>query len=152
MNFRPPRAGRRSAPLLDMTPMIDVVFLLLIFFLITTTFIKRDESMVSVNLPTGSSQASGASDNERLTIYVTDDGTYTLGLYGGQAALQVTREQLPGELQTYFDTNPELPIFLRGDRGASYGAIMDVWMLAREIGFVRVNAVVQEPRTPPESP
>ena len=152
MNFRPQRNNRRPAPLLDMTPLIDVVFLLLIFFLITTTFIKRRETIVSVNLPSGSAEEVPQDDQERLTVFVDSDGGFTLRLQDTDAAIPVDREALRSELETLYETNPNLPIFLRGDRAVSYGAIMDIWLLSREIGFTRVNAVVRRHDEPENAP
>lgn len=152
MNFRKVRNNRRSAPLLDMTPLIDVVFLLLIFFLITTTFIKRQESVVAVNLPTGAEQPVALDQDEQLSVYVDSQGSFTVSLNEGVLVVDVPRDQLRVELQTLYDTNPDLSIFLRGDREVAYGSIMDIWLLAREIGFERVNAVVQEPAPEPPAP
>ena len=127
---------------MDMTPLIDVVFLLLIFFLITTTFIKRRETIVSVNLPSGNAEEVQLDDEEKLTVFVDSEGQFTLRLRDGESTLPVDRNGLRSELEILYETNPNIPIFLRGDRAVSYGAIMDIWLLSREVGFTRVNAVV----------
>lgn len=145
MNFRAKHGKRRGDLLLDMTPLIDVVFLLLIFFLITTTFIRDREDIVPISLPTGSAQPRSTEPVESVTVHVDAQGSYVLSRTGADAALQLTADELRRELTTYFETNPDLTVLLRGDRGGSYGSVMDVWMMAQEIGFQRVHAVVREP-------
>ncbi len=145
MNFRAKHGKRRGDLLLDMTPLIDVVFLLLIFFLITTTFIRDREDIVPISLPTGSAQPRTSDPGDSVTVHVDAQGSYVVSRSGVDGALQLTADELRRELTTYFETNPDLTVLLRGDRGGSYGSVMDVWMMAQEIGFQRVHAVVREP-------
>jgi biopolymer transport protein ExbD len=145
MNFRSHRRARPSA-VLDIAPLIDIVFLLLIFFLITTTFVRRQEMVVTVLLPEGSAQPMPA-EQEQLTIYVSPDGNYTLTTAESpDTGLSLDREMLRRELQTLYETDPNLAIFLRGDRNVNYGSVIEVLIMAREIGFERVQAVVRERR------
>jgi len=145
VNFRR-RKGDRRAVLLDMTPLIDVVFLLLIFFLITTTFIKRREDIVPVSLPTGSAERMPTEPGETVTIHVDEQGAYSLTVGERPAVLGIERQALVEELNTLYATDSGLTILLRGDRDVNYGAVMDIWMIAQEVGFERVHAVIRQPR------
>ena len=67
MNFRQATGARRNPPDINMTPLIDVVFILLIFFLLTTTF--RNAAGLNVNLPTAAtSETHSAKTQMMLTI------------------------------------------------------------------------------------
>ena len=146
MNFARKQGGRRSDVLLDMTPLIDVVFLLLIFFLITTTFIKRREEVVPISLPTGQAEQIAADPAEIVTIHIDDVGGYSLTVGERASMVDIARDTLRDELATLFETDSGLTILLRGDRQVDYGAVMDVWMLAQEVGFERVQAVIRQAR------
>ncbi len=74
MNFSPTR--RRLPLILDLTPLIDVVFLLLIFFMVTTTFVP-DSTGLQVDLPRSSSQEV-IPEGKDLTLELGADGTITL--------------------------------------------------------------------------
>jgi biopolymer transport protein ExbD len=148
VNFRSPRKRRREV-LLDITPLIDVVFLLLIFFLITSTFVRHSEMIVSIglNLPEGVADAL-PEETERITLFVGDDGEVSMSV-GDDPEHPVSDEALRIELDTLYQTNHQLSIYLRGDRGVDYGRMIDVLLMAREIGFERVHAVIREQRSRP---
>ena len=142
MNFRSPQR-RRSEPSLDLTPLIDVVFLLLIFFLVTATYAQRDTRVVPVDLPQG---ASGEADSAtvRVTIYVEADGTFTLHSEGDDPVTGLTRDRLQVDLETLYGTAPDTPLYLRGDEDVRYGEVMQLLDLARTIGFRRVFNVIRD--------
>lgn len=146
MNFRPQRS-RRGDPSLDLTPLIDVVFLLLIFFLVTASFAQQDRSLVPVDLPDGTSGEAGAV-SERATIYLEADGTFSFVANEGEDAVTgLDVRTLRSELEALHATAPDRPLHLRGDREARYGEVMQLLDLARQIGFRRVFNVIE--RTAP---
>jgi len=142
VNFRSPQR-RRGEPNLDLTPLIDVVFLLLIFFLVTATYAQRDTRVVPVDLPQG---ASGEADSAtvRVTIYVEADGTFTLHAEDEEPVAGLDRAGLQTDLQTLYDTAPDTLLYLRGDEDVRYGEVMDLLDLARTIGFRRVFNVIRD--------
>lgn len=143
MNFRS-KVRSRATAVLDVTPLIDIVFLLLIFFLITTTFVRRQEMVVTINLPEGTTEAP-AVDNEELTIFLQPDGTFTVTNNAEpERALTLDQSALQNELQTLYETDPDISVFLRGDRDVNYGSVIDLLLLTREIGFRRVQAVIRD--------
>jgi len=143
MNFRPQKS-RRSEPNLDLTPLIDVVFLLLIFFLVTATFAQQEQSLVPVDLPQGSS-GEQASNNEQLTVYVEADGSYALHVDEDAPIVGLTFDEVRDQLEALRASRPETPLFLRGDQDVRYGDVMRVFDSARAMGFERVyNVIYQE--------
>jgi len=132
-------AGEFTIPL---APLVDVVFLLLVFFLVATNFIDREKDL-TVSLPRGSGAAQ-AGRLERLLVNVRSDGTVLLG------ARPVSREELYRALVEAVRANPSLPVVLRGDKTASHGEIvgvLDVCTRAR----VKTVAVAVSP-LPAEGP
>ncbi len=98
---------------IDLTPLIDVVFILLIFFFITSTFIRPS---LPVNLAKAASAAASAERKEQLVISIDADGV----LFNDGVTL--TREDVPALL----NANPELGINLFVDRAAPFEAFLAV--------------------------
>ena len=98
---------------IDLTPLIDVVFILLIFFFITSTFIRPS---LPVNLAKAASAAASAERTEQLVISINADGV----LFNDGMAL--TREDIPALL----NANPDLGINLFVDRAAPFDAFLAV--------------------------
>ena len=101
-----------------MTPMIDVVFLLIIFFLVSSHLARR-EARLELPLPTASpGQEKTDAPAGRLTINVRADGQLLLG------ALPITPNELRARLSTEVASREgDLRVRLRGDRDAPYAAI-----------------------------
>ncbi len=136
MNFRDTRGRRRPDPTLDLTPLIDVVFLLLIFFLITTTFVRSDDQQLPLNLPSASAGES-MSKGERTTVYVSAEG-------GLQIDDEIVRpDEVAKRLKRLYSENPDTHLLIKGDKATSYGHVTDVIDEARHVGFKRVNLVVK---------
>jgi biopolymer transport protein ExbD len=144
MNFRE-SSRRRQDVTLDLTPLIDCVFLLLIFFLVTATFAQQQQqSVVPVELPVGSTGES-SSATEQVTIFLEADGTYSLRRGEDDVQSGMQRGDLETSLRALYASAPDTSLFLRGDREARYGEVMRLLDIAREIGFRRVFNVIQAP-------
>lgn len=136
MNFRARRA--RPVTLLDMTPLIDVVFQLLIFFLLTSTYVQdsqRSSASVPVELPESSLSASEA-PAEVVVVSIDEQGQVFMG------DEQVALGDLPLQLTRAAQTNPNTIVLLRGDQRVPYGRIGEVMALIRAAGL-RVSAVLE---------
>ena len=145
MNFKSNKKRRRQQAEIDLTPLIDVVFLLLIFFLLTATFSRSSETAVNIELPSTSTSQDELEQVEQLAVFIDSQGTFSLSLGQNSRPYSVeTIDALRSELETFYATNPTLEISLRGDRNADYGVIMDVWMMSNEVGFTGINAIVRE--------
>ena len=135
MNFRPSRAGA-DEPRIEITPLIDVVFLLLIFFLLTTTFVA--ERTIDVDLPESSASAVEAPAGEDLVVVVTEDGR----LYHAGTALDL------GDLSRRFEeaakADPETKVVLKADRGAAHGRVVEVMERARDAGLTHLSILTAD--------
>jgi biopolymer transport protein TolR len=142
MNAR--RGGRaRYRPLaeINVTPMVDVMLVLLIIFMVTAPLMT---SGVSVDLPKTNAQQLN-SDSEPLTVSIKADGSIFLQDQG------VDVGDLVAKLQAISKNNPDRRIFVRGDKDLAYGRIMEVMGTITQGGFTKV-ALLAEQTAAPASP
>ncbi len=106
----------QSTATIEITPMIDMVFLLLIFFLVATTF-HQEEREMQIALPMTSSAAPLTSLLRELIINVDSEGKIILG------GRTVDRAELQTTIREAVAANPNQKVTIRGDRRASYADI-----------------------------
>ena len=125
--------GRRhripSAPGLDLTPMVDVVFLLIIFFMVSTTFITL-ETGLPVDLPRA--QSAQAQPSDLPTVTVTRDTRVFL------AGAEVALGDLVVLLQGAMETSGQTTVVLRADEIVPHGFVVEVMDLIRVAGAQRI--------------
>lgn len=138
MNFRSTRGKGRAETTLEMTPLIDVVFLLLIFFLITTTFVQSTEAEIPINLPEAAS-GTASEQVERMVLVVTSSGEVAIE---GEGLVSAAR--LRARLEEVHELNPDASIQLKGDVDATHGKVIELLDLVKQTGFSKVNLVIQQ--------
>ena len=124
--------GRRravSAPGLDLTPMVDVVFLLIIFFMVSTTFITL-ETGLPVDLP--QAQSAQAQPSDLPTVTVTRDERVFL------AGAEVPVEELAVLLQAALEATGLTTVVLRADETVPHGFVVEVMDLIKRAGAQRI--------------
>jgi biopolymer transport protein ExbD len=104
---------------LNLTPLIDVVFLLLIFFMVTTTFLDPERE-IEVELPSAESGAEPQVAPEEITLIVLEDGSVI------HLGSELGRDELIGLLRTTAQHDPQTPVTIRGHRLARHEAIVSV--------------------------
>jgi biopolymer transport protein ExbD len=149
-------AKKRLGVKVDMTPMVDVAFLLLIFFMSTTQF-KPPES-VPINLPSSHSSLK-LPESDLLLISVTADNhvNLSLGAPGLDARIGFMEPDTKGMLRPV-DFNPQnlgdnilkarlsnlkIRIVLKADKNAEYGFVEDVMNVLQKINMNRFNMVTE---------
>ena len=124
---------RRDAPRLDMTPLIDVIFQLLLFFMLSTTF--RNSPSFEVQLPEVSSDK-----------MIQEDQTWTLMVSkSGQLSSQngiLLKEDLEEVLKSELRSNPQVSLIIEADEGLEHGMVVELMDIAQEagIGSVQIGA------------
>jgi biopolymer transport protein ExbD len=143
MNFQKGLRLRRSTAAIDITPLVDVVFILLIFLLVSTTF-KSQEHAFSIVLPVGDQQTR-VTQVTRPTVFVTREGNYVLytPTKGSDAPVTGSRMLSLGELsQALRDLaatgGKETAVNIKGDAKADYQQILDVVNECQRHGLQRV--------------
>lgn len=127
---------RRSSSVPNLTPLIDMVFLLLVFFMLTSHFV-REESL-AVDLP---SAESGTPLQEEHVLEIVVDEQSRLRLHNHF----VEPENLTGALRTALAGGEIRTVRLRGDRRATLDVTVKVLDAARNAGAEGVDIVTEEP-------
>lgn len=112
---------------INLAPLIDVIFQLLIFFMLSSSF--TFQSGIHVKLPKAVTSDTVKDDNTIITI-TNEDVVYFQGRVVTVKELRTALEEIP-------DKNR--PLLIKSDRRASMGRIVDIWDLCRELGIERVN-------------
>jgi len=133
------RAKRRIGVRIDMTPMVDVAFLLLIFFMTTTQFKPPEE--VSVDLPMSSSEIKVPESNT-ITVVVTEEGKTYLQDEKGLTA-EIPEGGVTDALKDARQRKPSAFIILKGDKNTKYGAMADVMDAFAEANALRFNLMTE---------
>ncbi len=126
---------RRSSiedPSINLTSMIDVVFLLLMFFMAGTHF-GEAEGRIEVNVPgVGELRSMSRMPDERL-VEITEQGVLTLD------AKPVTEQQLASELRYMASQYPDVRVAFRGDGTASFQRVAEVLQVIRSTGVKQLG-------------
>jgi biopolymer transport protein ExbD len=133
--------GRPRRVTLDLTPLIDVVLMLVIFFLLTTTFALSPG--VQVDLPQGSSLQQPRESDAMITI--TKDGA----VYFQDA--QVSLETLQAVLQRAKSQQPRLRVVIKADTLVQHGRVVEVMDMAKLVGIERL-AIATAPKQAAQQP
>jgi biopolymer transport protein ExbD len=115
---------------IDMSPMIDMVFLLLIFFIVASAMVDLDKA--DVNLPTASASKVPDDVSGRLNVSVNPTEQFFVG------AAPVTLDQLKERVGTELELNPELRIFIRSDENVPYRINKKLMAACAEMGAINL--------------
>ena len=113
---------------IELTPIIDMVFLLLIFFLVATTF-QQEEREMQIALPFAGSAAPISTILQDIIINVDADGKIILG--GRFIEIQELRSIITAAMKN----NPDQKVTIRGDRGTPYANIVSVLDICKQAGI-----------------
>jgi len=139
-------ATRRSRIRIDMTPMVDVAFLLLIFFMSTTQF--KPPEIVAVNLPASSSEIH-VPETGTIVITVNRAGDIYISSEKGVDAEAVAPADLMNAIVTWRSMYPSAVVIVKGDRDAAFGAMADVMDTLAASKTLRFNLMTDLKKRPP---
>ena len=115
---------------IDLTPMLDVVFIMLIFFIVVASFIK--EAGVEVNRP-DDNQPDDPEDSTSILVEVASDNQ--ISMENRRVDIRAVR----ANIQRLLAEDPEAPVTIKVEKGAEAGIVVDVADAARESGVAAVN-------------
>ena len=134
--------GRK--PEVQMSPLIDVVFLLLIFYAVTTQFVTDER--LKLKLPeakTAESEGVGREDAPP-EVKVAADGSVWIN------DVIVPEGELEAQMKALVERAPDNAVILKGDREADYGVVVKVLDTARAAGANMIQMSAERPQPPPE--
>ena len=128
-----PHPNKKSARF-DLTPLIDVVFLLLIFFMLTTTFVNL-ENRIKVNLPSGDFAAAEPSEN--IIVTITENNTIYLN------GKLIDPLKLTESVAVEIKEEPEKIVILEADKNVLHGKVIRVMDLLKKGGAEKIAIATQ---------
>jgi biopolymer transport protein ExbD len=132
MQFQP--ENQTDGPEVNLTSLIDVILLLLVFFMVTTSFVR--ESELAIRLPEVSESADAAVEQAELAITVTAKGSYFVNnralVDNRPATLQAAIRKIMPELVTK-------RVSITADAEASHQAVVTAMDVAGKLGFVEIS-------------
>ena len=142
MKFRD-QTKRRVSPNLDLTPLIDVVFQLLMFFMLSATFVVQ--SSIQIEMPT----AEGASPLEQKDLAITlsygDGGPDGKGKVYVDMVEVLSMEELSNILSEKLAENPDIMVLVRTDSRTETGRLVEVIGIASSLGISKFGIGAQLP-------
>jgi biopolymer transport protein ExbD len=132
-----------EAPEINMTSLIDVVLLLLVFFMVSTSFVR--ESEISLRLPQAEASTALTSLDEVLDITITQTGSY---IVNGRPLVNSERRTLRAAIERLIGDTRDLPVVIRADAQATHQAVVTAMDVVGQLGFVQINLATV---TPPEA-
>ena len=130
MNLQP---GDTDEPDVNLTPLIDVVFLLLIFFMVSTTF--EHQSRIKIDLPEASA-APTSQEDERLEILIDAQGRYFIG---DQQVVNTTAKTLKSAISKAVGEREGLAVIIRAAAETPHQAVITALDVTSQLGLTHIS-------------
>ena len=126
---------------INLTPLIDVVFLLLIFFMVSTTFTR--ETQLSIDLPEAQGQVK-ESTQDQIEILIDEAGTYRVN---GQGLVDARMRTLQAAIYKISAGDTTMPMIITADAQAAHEDVVRAMDAAGQMGFVHLSITTRAPAT-----
>ncbi|NNG12545.1 MAG: biopolymer transporter ExbD [Halobacteria archaeon] len=120
-------------PEVNLTPLIDVVFLLLIFFMVSTTF--EHQSRIQIELPEATAEASRP-EEESLEIIIDARGRYFIG---DQQVVNTQLKTLKGAISKAVGKRENIPVIIRADANTPHQAVITALDATSQLGLIHIS-------------
>ncbi|MBF0194569.1 MAG: biopolymer transporter ExbD [Magnetococcales bacterium] len=132
------RSQKKPPLMMDVTPLVDVVFLLLIFFMVTTTF--STEKGIKLDLPNAKTAKKFSADlkDKDIRVVVDAKGQYYID------GIIVSQDQLPAALLRASHNKNDMVIHVQADKNSSHGSIVNLMDTARKLNLTRFSMVTSD--------
>ncbi|MEI6071994.1 MAG: biopolymer transporter ExbD [Verrucomicrobiae bacterium] len=127
---------KRRSPVIILVSLIDILAILLIFFIVTTTF-RKDQPRLQINLPESKSADAAAGSKEPLILQVKSAEDISLNNE------PVTLDSLPAALRAARGAAPDRPIAMQADREAPFGVVVKILDALKQAGIKNIPAFTQ---------
>lgn len=130
---------RREEININLTPLIDVVFLLLIFFMVSTTFTR--EAHLTISLPEASAEGSTEQPAQTINVVIGAQGQYTVN---GEALVSNDALTLRRAVMKLAGDARDLPFVITADAQAAHQSVVTVMDVAGRLGFSQLSITTQK--------
>ena len=127
---------------INMVPFIDVMLVLLIIFMVTAPLLNVG---VDVNLPQADAKKIADSKKKPVVVQVASDGSLALAYDGVDRPREVSREQMVAMVQGFVSKDPDLAVYVAGDRDVSYQTVYEILSLLQTQAKVPRAGLMGEP-------
>ena len=135
MRFRKHLEIEKGQKEINITPLVDMVFLLLIFFMLTSSFIVLPG--IKINLP--KAVTSEVIKEKNIIITINDENVIFLD------GKLITPEELTEYLKTIVASKQQKPLLIKADKNTQMGTVVRIWDICRKVGLSQINiATLQE--------
>lgn len=124
----------KEEPEVNLTSLIDVVLLLLVFFMVSTSFVKQ--SQITIRLPAAEAASVIEQPAEQIDIMITEQGTY---LVNGRELVNSRPATIRNALQKVSNGDHTLPLTISADANARHQYVVTAMDVAGRLGFVRIS-------------
>ncbi len=129
------RKRQRQKPIVNLTPLIDVVFLLLIFFMVSTTF--DTQSRIKVTLPEIETDIPEDQSRDHILVQVAADGSMSLN--NSMELVSSTPTVLKRAMAEIAEGRTDIPVIVKVDRNAPFQAAMTVMDVSGQLGLTEIT-------------
>jgi biopolymer transport protein ExbD len=134
------RSRSREEPEINLTSLIDVVLLLLVFFMVSTSFVRETE--ISLRLPEAAAETVPSESDQLLEITITETGAY---LVNGRPLVNNERRTLRAAMERVAGDQRGVPVIIRADALATHQAVVTAMDVAGQLGFVEISIATVTP-------
>ena len=127
---------------IHLTALIDIVFLLLIFFMVSTTFTK--ETHLSIDLPEASGEAS-ADKEDQIEILISEAGEYTIN---ARSLVDEKIDTLKQAIRQISGGDTSLPMVITADAQTPHESVVRAMDAAGQMGFIHLSITTKKPAEP----
>jgi biopolymer transport protein ExbD len=133
----------REEPEINVISLVDVLLVLVLFFMVSTSFLR--ETQITLRLPEATTDAQVAPSTDTLEITITASGSY---LVNGRELVNNERRTLRTAIERIMGGNHDAPVFIRADSAASHHSVITAMDVAGQLGYVKINIATV---TPPDA-
>lgn len=130
---------KQRRPEIQMSPLIDVIFLLLIFYAVTTQFVTDQRLKLDLPEAKTAEEVGIGREEQPPVVKIARDGTIWID------DTEVPEEELENRLTELVQSRPEQTVILKGDEGADYGVVVHVLDTARSVGAKSIQMSADKP-------
>jgi biopolymer transport protein ExbD len=130
---------------INVTPLVDVMLVLLIIFMVITPMLQRGKAVMLPATPHPDKESDDGKDLVVSVEYMRRGAAFETNLYLGQSPVDLN--SLRTRLQDELRKDPSREIYLKGDQRLNYGAVREVMELCHEAGFTQVKLATDEDKS-----
>ena len=135
------RRQLRTEESINLTPLIDVVFLLLIFFMVSTTFTKETHLQIDLPEATGETQPQ---QTRQVEILINSEGGFAVN---GESVINKQLNTLKLAIEKVSEGDNQIPMIITADASTPYQAVVTAMDAAGQLGFVNLSMTTQNPQS-----